>query len=221
MALSAVGMIFDNLPKAYRDGKDLVAREKMALASTYAGLAFTRANVGYVHAIAHQFGGKYHTPHGLANAIMLPHVLEFSAPAVTDRLAQLALRAGLGSEREGDEALARKFIDGVRALNAEVGIPTTLDALREADIPELARAACDEAHLGYPVPRYMDQATCEQIIRKVLPKPGAVPKAAAGVKAAPAKNAASAKKAAAQPKKATAKRPAAEAATPRRRRATA
>jgi alcohol dehydrogenase class IV len=77
MALSAVGMIFESLPVAYADGKNLKAREKMALASTYAGLAFTRANVGYVHAIAHQFGGVYHTPHGLANAIMLPHVLRF------------------------------------------------------------------------------------------------------------------------------------------------
>ena len=67
MALSAVGMIFESLPVAYADGKNLKAREKMALASTYAGLAFTRANVGYVHAIAHQFGGVYHTPHGLAN----------------------------------------------------------------------------------------------------------------------------------------------------------
>ncbi|MGB2817347.1 MAG: iron-containing alcohol dehydrogenase, partial [Burkholderiaceae bacterium] len=75
MALAAVAMIFENLPRAYERGGDLVAREQMALASTYAGMAFTRANVGNVHAIAHQLGGKYHTPHGLANAIMLPHVL--------------------------------------------------------------------------------------------------------------------------------------------------
>ncbi|OYU42748.1 MAG: alcohol dehydrogenase, partial [Burkholderiales bacterium PBB4] len=82
MALSAVGLIFENLLTAYRDGTNLEAREKMSLASTYAGFAFTRANVGYVHAIAHQFGGKYHTPHGLANAIMLPLVLKYSAPAI-------------------------------------------------------------------------------------------------------------------------------------------
>ena len=73
MALSAVGLIFENLRTAYRDGSNLEAREKMALASTYAGFAFTRANVGYVHAIAHQFGGKYHTPHGLANAITVSY----------------------------------------------------------------------------------------------------------------------------------------------------
>ncbi len=90
MALSAVAMIFENLPRAFSDGKDLVARENMALASTYAGMAFTRANVGNVHAIAHQLGGKYHTPHGLANAIMLPHVLRFSAKATIGKLATLA-----------------------------------------------------------------------------------------------------------------------------------
>ena len=85
MALTAVGLIFENLRTACRHGGDLQAREKMLLASTYAGIAFTRANVGYVHAIAHQFGGRYHTPHGLANAIVLPHVLRFSASAVTQR----------------------------------------------------------------------------------------------------------------------------------------
>ncbi len=179
MSLSAVGLIFENLPIAYADGKNLLAREKMALASTYAGLAFTRANVGYVHAIAHQFGGRYHTPHGLANAIMLPHVLDYSAPEVIPQLARLAVRAKLGDEGEDEDRLAQKFIEGVRVLNARVGIPTTLDALREQDIPALAEAACKEALVGYPVPRYMDQDTCEAIIRRVLPEPEALPKAPA------------------------------------------
>jgi alcohol dehydrogenase len=169
MALSAVGLIFENLRVAYSDGRNLTAREGMALAATYAGLAFTRANVGYVHAIAHQFGGKYHTPHGLANAIMLPLVLNYSLPAVTDRLALLAVRARLGRESEGEEKLARKFLDAVEQLNRDLGIPTFLAALKEADIPKLAEAACREAHTGYPVPRYMTQAVCEDLIRQVLP----------------------------------------------------
>ena len=196
MSLSAVGMIFENLPVAFEDGKNIQAREKMALASTYAGLAFTRANVGYVHAIAHQFGAVYHTPHGLANAIMLPHVLDYSAPAVMPQLAQLALRPRLGEEGEDEDTLALKFLDGVRALNARLGIPTTLEALREQDIPALAAAACKEALIGYPVPRYMDQATCEAIIRKVLPetKPKAPAKAAARASAKPAAKAASKRK---------------------------
>lgn len=169
MALSAVGLIFENLRTAYTDGRNLQAREKMSLASTYAGFAFTRANVGYVHAIAHQFGGRYHTPHGLANAIMLPKVLKFSRPAIVPQLAQLAVRARVGAEHEPDEVLAQKFIDAVDALNADLGIPTTLAALKESDIPDLARAALHEAHTGYPVPRYLTQAGCEALIRQALP----------------------------------------------------
>ena len=172
MALSAVGLIFENLRTACTQGNDLQAREKMLLASTYAGMAFTRANVGYVHAIAHQFGGRYHTPHGLANAIVLPHVLRYSLPDITDRLAALAVRARLGDESEREDVLAQKFIDGVVALERDIGIPTHLDALREADIPALARAACHEAHTGYPVPRYLTQQGCEDLIRLVLPPAG-------------------------------------------------
>jgi alcohol dehydrogenase len=174
MALSAVGLIFENLRTACSHGSDLQAREKMLLASTYAGMAFTRANVGYVHAIAHQFGGRYHTPHGLANAIVLPHVLRFSLPDITDRLAALAVRARLGDEGEHEDVLAQRFIDGVVALERDIGIPTHLAALREADIPALATAACQEAHTGYPVPRYLTQQGCEDLIRLVLP-PAAEP----------------------------------------------
>ena len=169
MALSAVGLIFENLRTCYREGGNLEAREKMSLASTYAGIAFTRANVGYVHAIAHQFGGLYHTPHGLANAIVLPHVLRFSAPAITGRLAQLAVRAGLGAGHEDDDTLARKFLEGVDALNRDLNIPTYLAALRESDIPALARAALKEAHTGYPVPRYMTLSRCEALTPPLLP----------------------------------------------------
>ena len=181
MALTAVGLIFENLRVAYNDGANLAAREKMALASTYAGFAFTRANVGYVHAIAHQFGGLYHTPHGLANAIMLPYVLKYSSPVITERLATLALRAKVGTDDESSEVLAQKFLDAVDQLNRDLGIPTYLAALKESDIPALAKAACWEAHTGYPVPRYMSQDVCEGIIRQALPP------AAAKVKTAPSR----------------------------------
>jgi alcohol dehydrogenase class IV len=197
LALAATGLIFANLRTACTDGGNLVARENMSLASTWAGMAFTRANVGYVHAIAHQLGGRYHTPHGLANALMLPHVLRFSAPEVHDRLALLARRAGLGAEGDDDETLSAAFIDGVEALCRDIGLPTTLDALEADDIPELARAALREAHAGYPVPRYMNQAECELVIAKVL-----------SPKAAPAQDAAAAKKAAKKAPKAASTAPA-------------
>lgn len=188
LALAAVGMIFANLRVACTQGSDLQARENMALASTFAGMAFTRANVGYVHAIAHQFGGRYHTPHGLANAIVLPHVLRFSAPAVTGRLAQLAERASLGRPGDDRAALADRFIEGVEALNRDIGIPTHLAALQEADIPALAKAALHEAHTGYPVPRYMNQGECEALIRSLLPP--SPPPAARKTAARPRKSAA-------------------------------
>ena len=170
MALAAVGMIYDNLRVACSNGRNLVAREQMSLAATYGGLAFTRANVGYVHAIAHQLGGKYHTPHGLANAIMLPHVLRFLSPAITKKLAVLALRAKVGKTGDTPAVLARKFVASVEALNDEIGIPRYLDALREEDIPALAKAACWEADTSYPVPKYMSPATCEKLLREVLPR---------------------------------------------------
>lgn len=169
MALAAVGMIYRQLPLAWRDGADLQAREQMALAATYAGLAFTRANVGNVHAIAHQLGGKYHTPHGLANAILLPRVLRFCASAVTAKLAVLARHAGLGSDQDNAATLAGQFLASVEALNATLGIPRYLNALKESDIPALAAAACWEADTHYPVARRMTQADCEALLRSVLP----------------------------------------------------
>lgn len=173
MALAAVRLIYHNLRTVYKDGNNLEAREQMALAATYAGLAFTRANVGNVHAIAHQLGGKYHTPHGLANAIMLPHVLRFYGPAVNDRLAVLALHAEVGTQGEPEDVLAQEFLASIDALSRDLGIPRQLNALRKADIPALARAACREADTNYPVPRYMSVESCAALIRAVLPKPAA------------------------------------------------
>ncbi|MBK8742246.1 MAG: iron-containing alcohol dehydrogenase [Betaproteobacteria bacterium] len=169
MALAAVRMIYRHLPLAWRDGNNLEAREKMALAAAFAGLAFTRANVGNVHAIAHQLGGRYHTPHGLANAIMLPPVLRFCAPDAGAKLAALAVHAGVGEDGQPEGVLVRKFLKSVETMNAALGIPRHLDALREADIPDLARAACWEADTNYPVPRRMTQRDCEKILRAVLP----------------------------------------------------
>lgn len=169
MALSAVSKIFEALPIVHANGQDLAAREKMALAANDAGQAFTRANVGYVHAIAHQLGGMYHTPHGLANAILLPYVLRFLSPAIQPQLARLALRAKVGNKSESEEVLAQKFLDAVDALNTRLGIPATLAALRKKDIPALARAACHEAEANYPVPVYLSQTDCEGVIRQALP----------------------------------------------------
>ncbi len=169
-AVEATRLIMQNLPKVMADGGDLAARQKMAVASYQAGVAFTRAGVGYVHAISHNFGARYHTPHGLANAIVLPYILEYSKPSCTDRLAELARASGIGQQGQSASQLADAFIARIREMNAQYGVPTRLDALKAEDIPAIAAAALTEAHWTYAVPRYMDRASCEGLIRRMLPQ---------------------------------------------------
>jgi len=174
-AAAAIRLIFANLPRAYADGSDIDARRAMALASYYAGLAFTRTSVGYVHAIAHQLGAHYRTPHGLANATVLPHVLEFSMGPARKRIADMARMIDLPGRDEA--ALASAFLGKVRELARTVGISPTLASLKAEDIPSLARDALAEAHMNYPVPRYMETADCEQLISRLLPSDGAASRA--------------------------------------------
>ena len=169
-AVSAVRMIFANLPRACANGEDVEAREAMLLASFYAGLAFTKAYVGYVHAFSHKVGGMYGVPHGLGNAILLPYVLDFlkDAPLAEQRLAELAIAIGAGKEGEPQAVLAKRFVERVRELNRTVGIPEKLEALKAADVPEVARAAMIEAHRDYPVPKNMAPAEAEALLRRCL-----------------------------------------------------
>ncbi|MDR0884546.1 MAG: iron-containing alcohol dehydrogenase [Oscillospiraceae bacterium] len=166
-ALEATRLIFQYLETAFNDGKNIEAREQMLVASHLAGLAFTRAYVGYVHSIAHNCGGMYGTPHGLANAIILPYVLEDFGAAVYERLAELYDAAEL-SGAVGAEAKAKAFIAEIRALNARMNIPDKIDALLEKDIPLIAQRALKEGNPLYPVPVVWDQAHCESVVRKLL-----------------------------------------------------
>jgi alcohol dehydrogenase len=167
-ALAAVRLIMENLPKVVKQGDDLEGRQNMALASYYAGLAFTKAGVGYVHAIAHNFGALYHTPHGLANSIVLPYVLDYSKEMVIERMAKLGEVSGLKTGRDTMDQLAQKFIDHVRALCKELDIPAVLSDLKPEDIPAISRNALKEAHFTYAVPKYMDQEACEDLVSKMV-----------------------------------------------------
>ncbi len=167
-ALDATRLIVQNLPKVMANGADEEARQNMSLASYKAGVAFTKAGVGYVHAIAHNFGARYHVPHGLANAIIMPYVLDFSKPACTQRLADLAKAGGLAKGGETPEQLADTFIAWIREKNQQFGVPTTVEKLKREDIPAIATAALKEAHYTYAVPRYMDQPECERFIAQML-----------------------------------------------------
>jgi alcohol dehydrogenase class IV len=170
LCLAAVRLIFENLPRSFENGEDLEARESMALASLYAGLAFTKAYVGYVHAFSHKIGGMYGVPHGLANAITLPYVLEFlvDAPYAQARMAELARVIGEGSEGDSEAVLAQRFLERVRELNRSVGIPEKLDALKPEDVAEVAHAAMIEAYRDYPVAKNMAASEAEQLLRRML-----------------------------------------------------
>ncbi len=167
-SIAATRLIMENLEIAVKDGSNLEARQNMAMASYYAGLAFTKASVGYVHAIAHNFGARYATPHGLANSIVLPHVLEYSKDSIVDRLAELATVSGLKKGRESKTQLANKFITRIRGMLKEFDIPEHLESLKQEDIPTIAKQALEEAHMNYPVPKYMNQKTCETLLSRMV-----------------------------------------------------
>lgn len=164
---AAVKMIFDYLPTAYREGSNAQAREQMALAAYYAGMAINDAGVGNVHAIAHQLGRYYGTPHGLANALVMPSVLRFMVGSATQPLAELARLVGVADAGAADRAAAEAFVEAIAKLNADLDIPETLDTLKEADIPAIAKAAVKEG-AGYPVPLLMNRKECQEILRGLL-----------------------------------------------------
>ena len=154
-ALEATRLVFANVERAYRNGKDYEARSNMLTAAYRAGIAFSRSYVGYVHAVAHSLGGQYNIPHGLANAVLLPYVLESYGSCIHRKLHDLAVAAGVACPQEEDAGAAAKFIRAIRQLNARMGIPETLEGIRPEDIPVMAAHAEKEANPLYPVPRLM------------------------------------------------------------------
>lgn len=164
----AVALIFQWLRVAYEDGKDLEARKAMQKASYLAGLAFTRAYVGNVHAIAHTLGGFYNVPHGLANAVLLPKILRFYGSAAAPRLAELAEVAGLPVDGKTTAEKASAFIEAIEKMNEAMQIPSHIEGINEKDIKEMAKKAYKEANPLYPVPVIMSKKQFEQIYHKVM-----------------------------------------------------
>ncbi len=169
LARMATASIMRNLSIAYSDGSNLEARERMAVASCMAGLAFTRAGVGYVHAIAHQLGGLYHVPHGLANAIVMPRVLDLSKANCAHRLADLARISSIGASGASDAELADAFIARIRQMNADMQIPQTVKELRREDFDKIVDRAFAEAHGTYGVPKYFSREECMGLLQSLLP----------------------------------------------------
>ncbi|WP_133407794.1 iron-containing alcohol dehydrogenase [Parashewanella tropica] len=167
-AITAIKLIFKNLPIAYQNGSEIQARQAMANASSYAGLAFNKAIVGYVHAIAHQLGALYHVPHGLANAIVLPYILEFYADTCEERLSKLAIAIGIDGDNQ--QELAQAFIHAVKDLSSTLNIPTVVKELKQSDLQRICELALKEAHNLYPVPKYMSEQDCLKLLSCLIDK---------------------------------------------------
>lgn len=167
LALEATKLIFENVEKAYTDGRNHEARENMLHAAYKAGIAFSMSYVGYVHAVAHSIGGKYGVPHGLANAVIMPYVLEGYGKSAYKKLNSLGIAAGVCSEGDSHEDGAKKFIAAIKELNAKMNIPTTISGINKEDIPELARHAEKEANPLYPVPKLMTAKELEVFYHKI------------------------------------------------------
>ena len=169
-ALDAVKLIFENLETAYADGANKEARRNMLRASYFAGCAFTKSYVGYVHAVAHSLGGQYNVPHGLANAVLLPYVLEAYGKTIHKKLAALAVAAGVATKKTPTDEAAESFIQAVKDMKARFGIGNTIPEIKEEDIPKLSHYADKEANPLYPVPVLMDAGELEKFYYQLMPE---------------------------------------------------
>lgn len=167
-ALMATELIFGNLDAAYNDGSNITARKNMLKAAYYAGCAFTKSYVGYVHAIAHSLGGEYNVPHGLANAVILPMLLESYGKKIHKKLHALAIAANIADDSMSDEEAANTFIQAVKDMKSRFNISDTISVIKEEDIPKLAGYADKEANPLYPVPVLMDAKELEQFYYKLM-----------------------------------------------------
>ena len=165
LAKQAVKLIHDNILKAYEDGSDLEARQNMQRGAFYAGRAFTRGCVGYVHAVGHTLGGLYGVAHGLAMSVLLPHVMRQYGAAAHKRLAELADVCGIGGATQ--EEKANNFIAWIEETNEKMGLPKTFDVIQEKDIDQMITWARKEANPLYPVPVVWSREDLRKLINTI------------------------------------------------------
>lgn len=181
-AEDSVKLIYDNLYEAYIHGDNLDARQNMQKAAFLAGRAFTRGSVGYVHAIGHTLSGLYGTSHGLAMAVILPHVMTLYGKAAHKRLARLAEVCGIATNggdkageykttgenaKAGDEEKALAFIRWMEDLQAKMDIPKGFDFIEDKDIPQIVDWAMKEGNPLYPVPAVWDKKDFEKAVESI------------------------------------------------------
>ena len=165
LAKEAVKLIYDNILAVYEDGKNLEARQNMQRGAFYAGRAFTRGCVGYVHAVGHTLGGLYGVAHGLAMAVLLPHVMKEFGASAHKRLAELADVCGIEGRNEAEKANA--FIRWIEETNKKMGLPDGFDVIRDEDIPQMIAWARKEANPLYPVPVIWEERDFRRLIEAI------------------------------------------------------
>ncbi len=169
LAEEAIVRIHQSLWVAYTQPQNVEARKSMQLAAYKAGIAFSQSYVGYVHALSHAISGRYHTPHGLANACILPYFLEEYGQAIDPKLAHLAQLLSLCPDAAAStKEKADAFRAWVWAMNAQLEIPTTLPEIQENDMPQIVAYAEKEANPLYPVPVLMGKEELTTMLRKVM-----------------------------------------------------
>ncbi|SOB78257.1 alcohol dehydrogenase [Marinobacter sp. LV10R510-11A] len=164
---AGIKLVFKYLEKVCENGQDYEARDAMALAANYGGLALNKTALGYVHAIAHQLGTQYGVPHGRANAIVLPHILEVNRHCAQARMAALARLCDLATEAETDSQAADKLIQRVNALLAALPIEREVKGINEKHFTVMAKAAMKEAHGTYAVPKYLNKKDIIKVLRVI------------------------------------------------------
>ena len=170
MAEEAVLLLSRNMRPAFENGSNLRVRQRMLRASYCAGVTFTRSYVGYVHAIAHTLSVQYGIEHGMANAVVLPHMLRHYGLSCSGKLARLAYNSDLVSRNVDENVAARRFIRWIEKTNKSFGFPAGFAQIREEDIAEMAQIAAKEANPLYPVPQLMDASELEVVYRKLMIK---------------------------------------------------
>ena len=170
-ALEATRLVYQNLKRAYLNGEDIEARRNMLRASYLGGCAFTVSYVGYCHAISHSLSGMYNTPHGLANAVIIPYVLEAYGDKINKQLKDLAIAAGICTQETNEREAAKLFIESIKYLNRFMNIPTKLSGVKKSDIYELSKRADKEANPVYPVPVLMDREKLEGFYYDIMEEP--------------------------------------------------
>lgn len=171
LAKQAVKLIHDNLLIAFTDGTNLEARQNMQRAASYAGRAFTRGCVGYVHAVGHTLGGLYGVPHGLAMSVLLPHVMRQYGEAAHKRLSELAEVCGISGETQKEKAEA--FLRWIEDTNRRMGLPNSFDMIQDKDIDQMIAWARKEANPLYPVPVVWGYDDFQRLIQSIRTSEGA------------------------------------------------